>query len=105
MLEFLLTFAPENKISFKEVRKATNKYFIFSPNTILNEDAYLEKNQIHFNDHRDRRTASKHLYKVKAFYDYSEGLHARIQSTICNTEDDMDVRVPSIDIASLISIS
>ena len=43
--------------------------------------------------------------KVQAVHDYYEDLNKKIQYTICTTEDDMDVRVPSIDIASLISIS
>ena len=43
--------------------------------------------------------------KVQDVHDYSEGLYERIQSTLCLTEDDMDVHVPSLDKNSLIAIS
>ena len=39
VLELSLTFAPENKLSFKEVRKLTNEYVLFSPNTIWYYDS------------------------------------------------------------------
>ena len=45
------------------------------------------------------------MKKVKAIRDYSEGLYARIHSTLIPIEDDMVVRVTSIDIASIRSIS
>ena len=44
------------------------------------------------------------LYKVQALHHYSEVLYATIQFNICPIEDDMDVRVTSLDITSLRSI-
>ena len=41
VLEFSLTFSPKKKLSLKEVRKATNEYGLFYPNTRWDEDAAL----------------------------------------------------------------
>ena len=43
--------------------------------------------------------------KVQYVHDYSKGLHERIHSNICPTENDMDIHVTYIDINSLRSIS
>ena len=44
------------------------------------------------------------MEKVQDVHDYSEGLHASIQYTLCPTEDYMDVNVPSLDITPPIAI-
>ena len=43
--------------------------------------------------------------KVQDVHDYSEGLHASIQFTICPTEDDMDVHVLYLYVTLLRDIS
>ena len=45
------------------------------------------------------------MEKVQAIYNYFEGLHASIQSTLLHTKYHMVLHVPSLDITSLRAIS
>ena len=105
VLDLSTSFTPENKRSFKEVRKATSEYGLLSPNTIWDEDAALAQIRSTSITIEIEQLKAKIVYNVQAVHDYFEGLYASIQSTIFTTEDDIDVHVTYLYITSLRAIS
>ena len=105
MLEFSLNFAQENKLSLEEVSKWNNEYGFSLSNTRLYDESYLTQNRFTLITTETEKIKANIVDKVQAVHDYSEGRHARINSTVCPSEDDIGVHVPYIDITSLWSIS
>ena len=105
MLELSLTLATENKLSFKEVRKATNEHGLFYPNARWYEDAVLAQVRSTLTTTYTEELKTNIVVKLQAVHDYYEGLHSRIQSNLCPIEDYMDFHLPYLDITSLRRIS
>ena len=90
------------KLSAAEVRKHANEYNLFAPNTKWNEiedtedPPFLERTPIHqLRIQKERITDTRLPAK----------LHADIRRKLAPTEDDMNMVVPTIDIASLRAIA
>ena len=85
VLKLLLTFALEKKSSFKEGRKVTNEYGLFSPKTRWYEDSAIDQLITASTTTDTEGLKAKIVENEQAINDYSEGLHERIQYTICPT--------------------
>jgi hypothetical protein len=106
-----ITFAPESKLTAKGVRRAANEYGLFAPTTkwddtnTLEDPPFLDREatinvikatKLHYTNVQQRNIA--HIASTG-------NLHAKIQSQLAPTEDNMDTTVPSIDIHSLRAIT
>ena len=68
------------------------------------EDAALDQIRSTSTTTYTEELKSKIVYKIQSVHDCSEGIYANIQSTVCPTEDDMDVHVTYLYITSLRAI-
>ena len=85
VLKSPLTFALEKKLSFKEGRKVANEYGLFYPKTIWYQDSTIDQLIPTSTTTETEGLKANIVEKEQAINDYSEGLHERIQYTICPT--------------------
>ena len=85
VLGFSLTFAPEKKSPFKEVRKATNEYGLFSPNARWDKDAALAQIKPASKTTDTEVPKERIVDKVHSIHAYYEDLYARIHYSLCPT--------------------
>ena len=81
-----ITFALESKLSASDVRKRVNEDGLFATNTKWDENEDIQDDAA-FMDHPANRTA--HLNR----------LHANLRKSLCQTEDDMEISVPTLDMS------
>ena len=87
-----ITFALESKLSASDVQKRINKDGLFATNTKWDKNKHIQDNAA-FMDRAANHTA--HLNR----------LHTHVCQSLCQTEDDMEISVPTLDMHSLRAIS
>ena len=89
---FPITFALEEKLKASDVCKCINESGLFATNTKWDENEDIEEDE-DFMNWAANCTA------------YLNSLQAQIQTHLCQTEDDMEILVPTLDVQSLRAIS
>ena len=89
-----ITFALKTKLKDSDVRKCINESGLFATNTKWDEN---EEDIIEDKDFTDRAKNNRTAHLNQ--------LHAHIEHHLCQTEDDMEISVPTLDIQSLRAIS
>lgn len=92
------TFAPETKLSAKNVRKAVNEYGLFSRKTTW--DTASTSKEVPFLDRSPTVAAVDATPSAS-----SDSLHAQIQALLAPTEDVMQISVPTLSIHALRAIT
>jgi hypothetical protein len=123
--EIDMTFAPEQKMSIKDIRKAANDYGLFAPTTKWDDTAadaedaedppFLDREQINSinsinNTEYSREELTLHMRELKDINNNIQStpirtIRANITKQLAPIEDDMEISTPSLDIHSLRSIT
>ena len=86
--DFPITFALETKLKASDVRKRINKSGLFAANTKWDENEQIVEDD-NFMDRAANKTA--HLHNIRS----------KVTTHLCQTEDDMDITIPTLDMQSL----
>ena len=120
--EIDMIFAPEQKMSIKDIRKAANDYGLFAPTTKWDDTAaiaeddedppFLDREQINMLNGTKFTTEeiNQHFREMQNIRQEIKSrnlnnIRAKIERQLAPTEDDMDISIPTLDIQSLKAIT